>query len=150
LVFGLQSILVTYYSLKYPELFKRKRATTLTNANKTKEDSENQINIYKDKLEEVMEQTSAYTNPDITIKDVATLVGTNTHTLSMIINEKYQKNFNDFINLYRVKAFIKKFEEDKTKNFTQLSFDVGFNSKATFNRAFKKVTGFTPSEYFNQ
>lgn len=146
------SIIITYYALKYPELFKRKRTTpNPLNSSKPKEEIDLNLQRFQDKLEKLMEDEVSYSNPLLSIKDVANAVGTNTHTISSIINDKFQRNFNDFVNSYRVKAFIKKVSNSSyAKNFTEISYEVGFNSKATFNRAFKKATGLTPSEYFNQ
>ena len=66
-----------------------------------------------------------------------------------MLNEKHGKNFFTFINEYRVKEVISRFEDPKNDNFTILAiaFDSGFNSKTTFNTIFKNLTGITPSEY---
>jgi AraC-like DNA-binding protein len=62
------------------------------------------------------------------------------------------KNFNDYINELRIEEFIKLFKSDKGRQFTMLSIalDSGFNSKATFNRAFKKIKGCSPKEYLSK
>ena len=61
-------------------------------------------------------------------------------------------NFNDFINNYRVEDVKKAFDKGEHKKTTLLgiAFDCGFNSKATFNRAFKKNTGISPKEYLKK
>jgi len=60
-------------------------------------------------------------------------------------------NFNDFINNYRIEAVKTMFlnEEHKKSTLLGIAYDCGFNSKATFNRAFKKHTSCTPKEYLN-
>ena len=61
-------------------------------------------------------------------------------------------NFNDFINNYRIEAVkenLKKGEHKKT-TLLGIAFDCGFNSKATFNRAFKKSTGLSPKDYLHK
>ena len=61
-------------------------------------------------------------------------------------------NFNDFINTYRVEEVKKAFDNGEHKKTTLLgiAYDCGFNSKATFNRAFKKNAGFSPKEYLEK
>jgi AraC-like DNA-binding protein len=60
------------------------------------------------------------------------------------------KKLFDFINSYRIEEFKIRFEDPRNRQFTMLAiaFDVGFNSKTAFNRAFKKMTSQSPREYF--
>jgi AraC-like DNA-binding protein len=71
--------------------------------------------------------------------------------LSEIINTEFKKNFNDFVNGYRVKAFKTMLKNGKHKQLSLLgvAFECGFNSKATFNRVFKKLTNLSPTQYLN-
>ncbi|MGB3466603.1 MAG: AraC family transcriptional regulator, partial [Cyclobacteriaceae bacterium] len=76
-------------------------------------------------------------------------IPTSVHTLSRVINEGYNQTFSQFINEKRVKEFINQIEQGKEyDSFLSLAFSAGFNSKATFNRSFKKYTGTTPRLYF--
>jgi AraC-like DNA-binding protein len=61
-------------------------------------------------------------------------------------------NFNDYINSFRIEEIKKRFENGETEDFTVLgiALDSGFNSKTTFNRAFKKYTGSTPQFYIQK
>ncbi len=104
----------------------------------------------KIKLTELMVEKNIYANPDLTLSDVAVHLGTNTHYVSKLINEGFNKSYNDYINAYRVNAFIEAIKADTEDNtFLYYAFKVGFNSKSAFNRAFKKVTNTTPSDYFS-
>jgi AraC-like DNA-binding protein len=65
-----------------------------------------------------------------------------------LINEEFLVNFYDFVNKYRVEE-AKRLLLDNNRNYKiiAIAYEVGFNSKATFNRVFKKFTGLTPSDF---
>lgn len=69
-----------------------------------------------------------------------------------LFNEKFGLNFFDFINQYRIKEVKARMANPKFDNLSLLgiAFESGFNTKSAFNRVFKKMTGFTPSEYKKQ
>ena len=98
-----------------------------------------------------MEVDKAFLDPALSLPDLAQKLQTNVHLLSRTINDGFDKNFRDFVNQYRVNTFIEKVNKEGYKNHTFLgiALDVGFNSKSSFNRSFKKITGKTPREYFN-
>jgi AraC-like DNA-binding protein len=89
-----------------------------------------------------------FLDPEISLSELAARLKTNNSLLSAAINQHFGKNFNDFINYYRVVAFQAAVKSPKNQHLTLLAIalDCGFNSKATFNRAYKKVTGNAPSE----
>lgn len=101
------------------------------------------------KLKLVMEDEKPYLNPELNLSDLAKLANLTRAQLSEIINSGFQQNFNDFVNSYRVEAFKSMLAENKHKHFTILgiAYECGFNSKATFNRVFKKLTSTSPSEF---
>jgi AraC-like DNA-binding protein len=69
--------------------------------------------------------------------------------LSLLINHKLDQHFFDFINSFRIEK-AKKILEDSSKNKTtvlEILYEVGFNSKSSFNTAFKKHVGLTPTQY---
>jgi AraC-like DNA-binding protein len=72
--------------------------------------------------------------------------GISIHRISEIINSHFQKNFNEWLNDYRI-DLAKKNLLHSNESVKEIYFSVGFNSKSAFNRAFKKRTGMTPSEY---
>lgn len=90
-----------------------------------------------------------YRNPELTLSDLASYLGTNPSLLSKIINRSFDKNFNDFVNQYRVLEVKEQLSNPELAHLTimSLAYDAGFNSKATFNRAFKKFTGDNPRKY---
>ena len=108
-----------------------------------------ELNIWKQKIENLLLDDKLYQNPELTLNHLAQKLETNAAMISKTINQGFHQNFNDFINQYRIKEVKKAFDTNKHKKSTLLgiAFDAGFNSKATFNRAFKKNTGFSPKEY---
>jgi len=97
----------------------------------------------------LLEEGKAYEDPELSLTQLAKALKTNPSILSKVINQGFGQNFNDFINDYRVAAVKQKLEagEYKTQTLLGIAYDCGFNSKATFNRAFKKATGVTPKEW---
>jgi len=103
------------------------------------------------KLREHIASQQPYLNPILTLSDLSMQLETNTNYLSRVINETYGTNFNTFINSLRVQKVISLMQERK-ENFSLwgLGQEAGFNSKTAFINAFKKETGKSPNEYFNQ
>jgi AraC-like DNA-binding protein len=93
-----------------------------------------------------------YANPELSLTDLAKKLNTNASVLSKAVNRGFKMNFNDFINYYRVQAVMEKLKagEQKTQTLLGIAYDCGFNSKATFNRAFKKVTVVSPKEWLEK
>lgn len=113
--------------------------------------SEEMIN-WITKIRRKIEKDNLYLEPELTLSDLARHVATNPSYLSKIINNSTGQNFNDFINEYRVQAVIEKLKsgEQATQTLLGIAFDCGFNSKATFNRAFKKGTGVSPKLFLQE
>ncbi|MFK8037609.1 MAG: helix-turn-helix domain-containing protein [Crocinitomicaceae bacterium] len=124
--------------------------------NENQEFNENSIESKKSeialKLKEAMEQERLYLQPDLNLHELAQHIQTNAVELSATINQVFKQNFNDYINNLRIEAFIELFQNEAYKSYTMLSiaYDSGFNSKATFNRSFKKIKGMSPKEYFEK
>ncbi len=96
-----------------------------------------------------MEQEKLFLNNKLTIDVLSDKLKTNKKYLSQTINETYKKNFYSFVNEYRIKEAEKllKSIESKKLSIEGIAKSVGFNSKSSFNSAFKKYTGLTPSSY---
>lgn len=102
------------------------------------------------RLEVVMENTDEVFNCNFSISRLAELTGTNSHYLSQIINETYNKNFRTFINEYRIReAQIRLMNTKKYGNYTikAIAESVGYKSQSSFIMLFKKATGINPSIY---
>lgn len=107
---------------------------------------------WKAKILSAVVDEKAYANPELTLAQLAKTLQTNTTFLSRVINSGFGMNFNDFINYHRVEEVKQKLAGNAAKDLTimSLAYDAGFNSKATFNRAFKKFTGKNPKDFLEK
>jgi AraC-like DNA-binding protein len=119
-------------------------------SNELKEDAA--IKLWKEKIIAVMDEDRLYQDAELTLTQLSKKLSTNPSVLSKVINQGFQLNFNDFVNEYRVNEVVEKLKagEQKQQTLLGIAFDCGFNSKATFNRAFKKQTGLSPKEWLEK
>ena len=97
----------------------------------------------------LMDRDRPWTDSELTLADLATRLETTPHKLSEVLNGLMGKTFYDFVNGYRVRDVQRRIEagEARTRKMLALALDAGFASKSTFNQAFKKHTGQTPSDF---
>jgi YesN/AraC family two-component response regulator len=96
-----------------------------------------------------MKNNKPYIESDLTLNQLASQIAIRPRVLSQVINEMRGQNFYDFINHYRIEEASRLLTNPKDKKITVLEvlYEVGFNSKSSFNTLFKKYTGLTPSEF---
>ena len=99
-----------------------------------------------------MQTQKPFLNPELNLNNLADELGITRSQLSETINAGLHKNFNDFINEYRVEEFKAKLKTNSQEKLSLLgiAYECGFNSKATFNRVFKRITNYSPSQYIQQ
>ena len=125
----------------------------IVNENDTREIGDSNLrNEWKLKILHLVEHEKAYQDAELSLVQMAKQLKTNPTILSKVINQGFGKNFNDFVNHYRIEAVKEKLQagEQKTQTLLGIAYDCGFNSKATFNRAFKKATGTSPKEWMER
>jgi ABC-type antimicrobial peptide transport system permease subunit/AraC-like DNA-binding protein len=100
-------------------------------------------------LKKALQTGLYYQDPELSLSSLAEKLELGTHELSRIINTALKKSFNDFINEYRVADVVQKMQNPAYDHITLLgiAYESGFNSKTTFNRIFKQMTGKAPAEY---
>ena len=101
------------------------------------------------KLLNLMLQDKPYTNPKLTLSELADRLNVSANHLSQVINQFEKINFHDFVNKYRVQEFIQNASSNRNFSILAHALDAGFNSKSSFNSIFKKHKGMTPSKYID-
>jgi len=106
----------------------------------------------KNKLIRIMETEKPYLNHELRLDDLSRLMNLSRNHTSQIVNEHFNLSFFDFINKYRVKDAknLLMNNEINKLTMTQIAYDVGFNNRASFYKAFKKFTAYNPSAYLEQ
>lgn len=107
---------------------------------------------YTDILKTHMIEEEPFLIPNLSLRALAYQLKIHPNKLSWLLNEKLEKNFNEFINHYRVEYFKKLYLNSENNNISivGLAYESGFNSKTVFNTYFKKETGMTPKEFLKQ
>jgi len=100
-------------------------------------------------LIQAMEKDALYLDPSLNLALLVQHTGIPQKTISAVLNQHLNKSFNEFVNAYRIEYFKQKIGDPGQEHLTILgvAYDSGFNSQATFQRAFKNVMGMSPREY---
>lgn len=101
------------------------------------------------KLREYMMKEKPFLSSSLTIQDISAAIEIPVRDLSLLINHTLEQHFYDFVNTYRVESAMDILKDGSKSKLTilEILYDVGFNSKSSFNTAFKKHTGYTPTSY---
>jgi AraC-like DNA-binding protein len=111
--------------------------------------NENEIKYYLQQLEQLVHEEKVYIDSLLSLRQVAEKIGLHPNRLSWLLNEQLHKNFNEYINAFRLETFKTKALDPKNKHITilGLAYESGFNSKTSFNSYFKKMEGITPTAW---
>jgi AraC-like DNA-binding protein len=143
---------IGYFIFKQPEVFNGELFTQLFLPIKNKDESfeTSMLNEFYENLTNYMEQKKPYIDNELRLVNLADQLGFSTHLLSKIINNKYGKNFNSFVNDYRLKEAEMLLTSSEKLRIKDIYFDVGFNNKNSFYKAFKLKNNCTPSQFISQ
>ena len=108
-----------------------------------------QTELFKGKLAALMTKDEPYRDSTLKLQDLADMLAMRRNHLSQILNNEFQMKFFDFINHYRLQAFLKSLHDsDFTDiNITELAYDAGFSSSSVFYKIFKRYQEISPSQY---
>ncbi len=111
-------------------------------------------NIDKDdverKLDQIMRQKQPFLNSNLRVSALGRMLDLTGPQLSEFINQRYEENFNVYINKFRIEAAKQILIQQPDLDITNIAYNSGFNSISSFNAAFKKNTGTTPGQYRSQ
>ncbi len=138
---------IVYYALNQPELFIIDFSSKYKKSNLSTSEKEKYLN----QIMNIVETEKLYKNPNLTVNDLSEKLSISSRYISQVINEYKNQNFYDFINRFRINEaceLLKQYSKDLT--VLEILYEVGFNTKSSFNTAFKKITKITPTEFRNK
>lgn len=139
------------YKLSGIQLTSIRESELSTNGNGTKYQSSSlkseDAERYSSQLKEYMSAQKPYLKNGLRLVDLSKELEIPAHHLSQVINEKYDQNFYDFVNSYRVEEAKSLMSESDKPTLLEIAFSSGFNNKTSFNNAFKKFSDSTPFAY---
>ncbi|WP_312296776.1 AraC family transcriptional regulator [Chryseobacterium sp.] len=146
-----------FKALNNPELFrnvdsKLKLVSEIVSEEKSSEDSAVHKTEYNEellRLKKYMAEEKPFLNSSLTIQDISSEIEIPVRDLSLLINHQLGQHFYDFVNTYRIENAMNILKDETKSKVTilEILYEVGFNSKSSFNTAFKKHTGTTPTLY---
>jgi AraC-like DNA-binding protein len=142
--------LFIFKALRQPEIFSGLPALTSPPPEQQLNDQEKQaLTILADRLQTYTQTQQPYLKPDLSLKELAAQLSVSPRELSQAINRILGQNFFDFVNQHRIELAQRKIAESNDPKVTvlEIMYEVGFQSKSSFNTAFKKFTGMTPTQW---
>jgi AraC-like DNA-binding protein len=95
----------------------------------------------------MMAQEKVYCDEELSLPRLSESLGVTQHQLSQFLNQHFNKNYNNFVNGYRIEDARKLLVNEPERNTLSIALAVGFNSYSAFHSAFRKITGLSPAEY---
>lgn len=149
-------------SVKQPEVFDGLKAyernqeagdsannlTSMSNEDEDRQLSEQLFEL----IDRHIQSSQLYKTPKLSLQQVADELGLAVKQTSWAINKVSGKNFNDYINALRIELVKQqlKAKSGSSSNILDIALECGFNSKSTFNLAFKKSESMTPTQYVSE
>ena len=111
--------------------------------------NEVEIKNYVEAVNQLMQKEKLYLHETLSLRTFADRLAMDPNLLSYVLNNLFHKSFYDYVNEFRIEEVKRKIDDPAYSHFkiVEIAYECGFNSKATFNRVFKKLTGKSPSEY---
>lgn len=140
---------IGFFSLTQPNIFRLPLEKKLEASKSITRLKPEEVNILKAKLNKLVTEDNIHSIPHLSLKSLSEALNTSSNNLSWLLNQVYNKTFYEYINQFRVEDFLNKIQnnEHQSKTLLAIAMDSGFNSKSTFNKAFKAIMNDTPSNY---
>ncbi|MCK4764342.1 MAG: helix-turn-helix domain-containing protein [Candidatus Aminicenantes bacterium] len=145
-------VLGVYYLIKTGKVSpsgKKDKSSPGKNKYKDSPLEEDKAGEYLKKLDHLLKIEKIYLDENISLQSLAKQIGIPAYLLSQVINEHLGKNFWDLVNSYRIAEARRLLSVDDKDKYSvlEIAYRVGFNTGSAFNRAFKKYTGKTPTQF---
>lgn len=152
LCLALLILFLAYFGVRQPELYRIPAPVKSPAKYANSRLSAVELDDLKLRLEQLMLEKKPYLNRKLLKAELAGLLGISSPELARLLNENIGMNFFEYVNYFRIKEFV---ELSKTKRAEALTLfglaqEAGFNSKTTFNKAFRELMGTSPGAYFKQ
>ncbi|HOP62201.1 MAG TPA: helix-turn-helix transcriptional regulator [Spirochaetota bacterium] len=105
------------------------------------------VDLIINRLSDMMRYEKVYADEDLSLKGLAGELNISPQQLSQILNERLNKNFNRYVNEFRLEEAKKMLRDEPKRSITSIAYAVGFNSSSTFSIVFSKYEECTPREY---
>lgn len=153
LCLALLILMLAYFGISRPELYRvpvAEAAPPVKYAGSRLSSSD--LDRLKTSLEELMLNKKPYLNRKLLKAELADLLGVSSPELARLLNERIGMNFFEYVNYFRTKEFVALAKTERAKELTLfgLAQEAGFNSKTTFNKAFRELMGTSPGAYFKE
>ena len=111
--------------------------------------TENEISGHMERITQLMVVEKVYLSESLSLREFALHLKADPNLISFILNNHFNSTFYDFVNHYRIEEVKKRMKDPAYKHLTLLgiALESGFNSKTTFNRVFRQLTGTTPTQF---
>ena len=139
---------IGYHAFLSPDLFKHNELAKYENSSL----SDSAAQAILGSIRKHMDEEKPYLNSSLKLQQLADDLSISAHHLSQCINDLEGQNFSDFINQYRIKTAMEMLKDPGQVDLKiiHVALDSGFNNKTSFNNAFKKFAGITPSQFRKQ
>jgi AraC-like DNA-binding protein len=130
------------------EGFQRRHQLVIKEKNLLSQKDKAVLQKIADELVDLMKNDQLFKDPNLNLKSLSEHLGVKSYQMTKCLNVIFEQKFSDYVNSYRIEELKTLLNDPENQKFTLLSLahEVGFNSKASFNRAVKKLTGKAPSD----
>jgi len=144
--------IASYYAIKYPDIVNGKTIEETIPFVKYQRSglTEDFATEMKLELSRLMKTEKPYLKSDLRLEKLANMLDVSRNQASQIINDKFDSNFFDFVNTYRIKEAERLMQKHEKYTIEDILYQSGFNNKVSFYKAFKKIHGATPREFYKK